>query len=787
MRGLDQDFPLDISISFSKFFDQYQELLQNDNELVRERASKILKLAEDFPELNDGIKDEKRLKELSGPIDNILEDCFSQILQQNEIKLATIPFHNIVLKATQRYKNIIAGAGKDFEPVIKNLDEDHYYIMGCSLILGIYYGYTIDFRRPFYYDIPDAMGIIRHYRILYNGDFVKINKTENAKDITDADVAELLDNFDNVAIWKEKFPPNSWEFKGIVLANMFDATTDVSLSDFKTSLIKYDKKEGDFADSFQQIFRSIFNLHEIKVGFSNYDIKTQSFHQVPFKNIDSYILFDQYTKNCQTALCKNSYDYLFNKAQYFAISDVEKFRTNSSNDVMYTNFAAQDIKSAILAPIESGGELLGVLEIVSPNTFELNSINANKLKDVMPYLVYAVLRSKAQIESEIEVIIQQECTSIHSSVYWKFKNEAIRFKRENVEDNHVSFREIVFDNVYPLFGQIDIKGSSEARNHAIQKDVALQLSEVLAIIDKVIDIEPMPIYEQLRYRTAQYINTITEQLQVDSEQNILNFIMQEINPLFIHFSTKNKELENLIKAYNEMLGDGMNTIYKYQKDFDDSVTRINKKMSSLLDKKQLNAQEMYPHFFERFKSDGVEHNMYIGESITEKKSFSKVYLYNLRLWQLQMMCEMETAYYQMKSHLPMPLEVTSMVLVFNTPLSVRFRMDEKRFDVDGAYNARYEVVKKRVDKSTIKGTNERLTEEGKLVIVYSQASDEVEYIKYIHFLQAKNYLKEDIEIVELEELQGITGLKAIRVSIKFEKNVKEKEYYTYNDLIEELN
>ena len=48
---------------------------------------------------------------------------------------------------------------------------------------------------------------------------------------------------------------------------------------------------------------------------------------------------------------------------------------------------------------------------------------------------------------------------------------------------------------------------------------------------------------------------------------------------------------------------------------------INKKMASLLDQKQDEAQGMYPHYFERFKSDGVEHNMYIGESYHQAKEF----------------------------------------------------------------------------------------------------------------------------------------------------------------------
>ena len=117
-------------------------------------------------------------------------------------------------------------------------------------------------------------------------------------------------------------------------------------------------------------------------------------------------------------------------------------------------------------------------------------------------------------------------------------------------------------------------------------------------------------------------------------------------------------------------------------------------------------------------------------------------------------------------------------------------MDEKRFDVDGTYNARYEVVKKRVDKAHIKGTEERITQPGKIAIIYSQKEDEKEYLKYIAFLQHKKLLNKDVEILELEDLQGVTGLKAIRVSVLYSKdsdNDKDKDYYTYKDLMVQLN
>ena len=112
-------------------------------------------------------------------------------------------------------------------------------------------------------------------------------------------------------------------------------------------------------------------------------------------------------------------------------------------------------------------------------------------------------------------------------------------------------------------------------------------------------------------------------------------------------------------------------------------------------------------------------------------------------------------------------------------MSIEFRIDEKRFDVDGAYNIRYEIIKKRIDKARIVKTNERLTQPGKIAIVYSQKKDALEYRKYIKHLQSTNYLNPKIEDLEIEELQGVSGLRALRVEVNYdlqkEKNVSLEE------------
>jgi len=176
---------------------------------------------------------------------------------------------------------------------------------------------------------------------------------------------------------------------------------------------------------------------------------------------------------------------------------------------------------------------------------------------------------------------------------------------------------------------------------------------------------------------------------------------------------------------------------------------------------------MYPHYFEKFKTDGVEFNIYVGASLEERQPFDLMFLRNLRLWQLMVMCEVTRRAAALKPQLKVPLETTQLILIHSQPLAIRFRQDERKFDVDGAYNIRYEIVKKRVDKALIRDTDERLTQPGKIAIVYSQAREATEYLEYIEYLQNKNILTEEVEQMEIEELQGVSGLKALRVQVKY--------------------
>ena len=174
-------------------------------------------------------------------------------------------------------------------------------------------------------------------------------------------------------------------------------------------------------------------------------------------------------------------------------------------------------------------------------------------------------------------------------------------------------------------------------------------------------------------------------------------------------------------------------------------------------------------------TDGVEFNIYIGQSIAPRRKFDEIYLRNMKIWQLTVLSRAAKLTHAMESELSHPLKTTQLILAHSIPLSISFRTAERKFDVDGAYNIRYEIVKKRIDKVRIKDTNERLTQPGKIASVYSQAKEAGEYLEYVEFLQNQKILKPGVDNYDLEELQGVIGLKALRVEVNFDMETSRSD------------
>jgi len=765
--------PFKTLIAFHKIIKSFEETALSEVEFQATYAKSLLEEIKKYPALVNGIENTADLHPYEPIIKVLLADLFPRSLTKNEIKAITIPFYLYTFNHSERLDNILRDAGDHYDFSYRDISSDTYYILNCCMIISQYFGVKVDaMDMPIFLDIPDKNNIMHHYRVLFNADFMDIIPTDRAVQLSQEDIIELIDNFSDIALWKSKFPEQSWILKGFSIMTLFDATTENAVSSFKSNLLLEDKAAQ--MEEIQDIFRSIYKIDDLRIGLTSFEKVREEFNlRIVEKQLYSHLLYDSTIAECEEMLCNETLESLLSKEELLVVPDIDKLPTTDPKKAFFINkLKQQHVKSFIFAPLIQGDKVLGILEMSSSKVRALNSVNANKLNFILPFIKDKVSKAFSETENQIEAIIQKEYTSIHPSVKWRFQEEAIRYLNDRAFGKDYTLQEIVFEHVYALYGQIDVQGSSESRNQAIKQDLIHQVTDLIELFTAINQEHRLPLFEQKIFDLERNLETLDHSLSNDTEQVILDHFNIEVHPILDNFrkNNKNSSIVKTINAYFDRINPAIGGLYEARQDYDNSITLINKKLVTILDEKQLEAQEYFPHYYERYKTDGIEHNMFIGASIAPDKNFELYYLKNLRLWQLQVMCEMESQFRVLQPELPHQLEVTSLILVFATPISIRFKMDEKQFDIDGSYNVRYEIAKKRIDKAKIKGSTERITQKGKLVIVYSYGHEETEYLGYINLLQHKGLLNDDIEKFEVEDLQGLIGLKAIRVGFKVQDN-----------------
>ncbi len=766
------ELPVKVLLSMAPLFKEVERLAADKKHPLFKSSKDILAYVNQFPELRTGIEDFSQLDKYEEALNLMLQPLFPPLLQPNEIKAVAVPFLYKAFHPTTRFAQIIENAGPNHDLQMNGFNIEKSYFFACSFILARYYEQPIlKLNRPLFLDIPNKnTGQMHHYRLMFNADNIEITKTDKAPELTPSDIDELLANADNQALWKKKFPPNSYIIKGFGIMNLFDVTPDAIISKTRALFLRTDDQ---VFPEFQQNIRDLFGNPDLMVGVSNYDTcQKRAISSFLIKTSQSLFMKEGEEIDYRTFFCDGVNSCVLDNAQVIAFSDIDAYAEKVHFNTFSKRLKKKGIQSVILIPIPIKEHHMQLIEIASTKKNELNTLVSAKLDNIVPFIKIAAERYYEESENVIESTIQENYTSIHPTVKWRFIRAATNFNRQKIQGIEAPILEdIVFENIYPLYGQSDIVGSSTARNIAVQADLELQLSLVIDTFERVMDLQYLPIYKKLIYRVQTCLQNVKKGLNAGDEAGILDFLKMEIYPVFNHAMTLSPEIKEIVEEYIGQIDPGLKVIYLQRKAYEQSVNLLNDKLAGFLDRRQAEAQEMFPHYFERYKTDGVEYNMYIGDSLVNTHDFNELYLQNLRLWQLETMCKIENVAFDMMNEMPYPLRVASLILVYSSPLSIKFHMDQKQFDVDGAYNARYEIVKKRIDKSFIKGTEERLTQAGKIAIVYSQDSDVPEYLNYIEFLQSENKLGK-VEMLELEDLQGISGLKAIRVEVVYSKGQK---------------
>lgn len=579
-------------------------------------------------------------------------------------------------------------------------------------------------------------------------------------------------SFEDIAPLLAAIDLRKFEFSGFTILKFINKTEEQAAVkiqnliarlpnlDILTDILSFNKEM--IWDELKDIIRTITNSAKVQCSF----FPLLELNGVPILTSDlskESIFFGELLTR-ESAACSNEvYNYL--KAPYTISHGLDD--NFSSSDAHFVSYLTHlGLKTYVCFPLNNKGKLVGFLEIFAKEAAVLEKKQVLNIASFLPLITNLAIDLVATFKSSMDKVILDKYTSIQEAVQWKFNQEAANYLSElSVRAEEVAIKNIRFEKVYPVYGAVDVRNSTKLRNMAYKKDSYQRLAVIQLIVDQLESTGLAGDDQKFMYR-FNLVKSWLDEGQLDNYLlDILSFFQDEVPPFLQTLNTQDLILG---KYKEEYLRDNLGpygVVNGTSEQFEDTLALLNTIISHELDIFNAFVQAQFPSYFEKFRTDGIEYDMYIGQSITPTKFFDPTILQNIRKQQIISMVSIARKTFAVIDELPISLVTTQLLFVHPNTIDISFRQDERRFDVEGGYNIRYEVIKKRIDKAYIKDTNERLVQPNKIAIVYSSHRVEQELNTILREIAEEKFIIDEIEHVFLDELQGIEQLKAFRVTV----------------------
>ena len=699
-------------------------------------------------------------------LDMLMLPLFPSVFAEGDAAAAMVPFEYRSVYSTPAFKRLFTEEAGMLGGRV-NLDLRTFtYGKLLSAYLHIFrsiYKIEIPFDYPVIFTTQDpTTGLDKHFRIRTDLRFVQIRALEDIPQIDDQTQRRLLANFTDLTEWMELIPPSNFEFYGFSVVRAYDVTDEQVIGLLERDLIAEESQVGRTSlPDVEDHVRTLLAMPHVELGLSTIDGDEFYLLNEPSQPLaDTF--FAHSTRHDISALEGSIFERALESRTLQTVEDLDEIADRSPIE---NELHRWGVRCVIAAPLYVHSDRIGVLYLWSPVPRSLDALNVMKLLEILPIFSAAVRRVRDEMRNRVQNVILGRYTAIHPSVEWRFRQAAMKIIQRQEEGNSTEVEPIVFEDVYPLYAATDIRSSSAYRNEAVQRDLLEHLKLAEDILTTAKEEQPLAIFFHLLARIDRYKASLQDGLTSGSEAAAREFLQSDLEPILLSLSDLSDDLSVCVDRYLEAADFNDGTLYKRSRAYETSVSTINETISAYLDVEQRKIQRAFPHYFEKRQTDGVDFSIYVGASILSDGEFDPVSVSVLRLWHLMVMCGIALRVQSLNAQLDLPLETTHLVIVQNASIDIRYRFDETRFDVDGPHHVRFEIMKQRVEKANVKGSTERLTQPGRIAIVYSQDREASEYAQYISYLQDSGYIGRDIEDLTLDDLQGMKGLKALRAPV----------------------
>ncbi len=770
-QAVSEQFPETI-LTFRPFINYLKSRKEETNCHKDRFFSFVIEQFENNPELLKPI-DINKVKDYADQMQMIYSMVSPVIEDENKHPWALcLPLKPVVFYSTNAYFNLVTNiaTGNLRKSIITRNPEEirrKRLEFTYSLILEKLYSIPSFFSRDIVHSLDDEeTGLTKYYKLNLDVRFIEIYATRAFPELK----AEELrlgthDHNEALAFFEKRLPLDLFRFEGFGITTITDVTAEYALENIKNIILNRSSfEEENYYTSVIDSLKALAGSNDIEFGL------------LPVLKVNNKLVFND-TECVNSKLMSAASEkgigemtYMSLANEYFKNPKQIFFREISTEDEAKQPYLkilkAKGIRGYALSPVYFNNALAGVLEIYSEKKGVFHESLLSKLDPAMPLLAQLLKNNVDEFNNSIDHVVKEKFTAIQPSVQWKFNEAAWHYVRdEHLQTRQREIEEIVFEKVYPLYGAVDIRNSTVERNAAQRSDLRIQFTILLEVLNELKHESGFGLLDEKIFLSRKWLDKINSSSGFNQEVRLNDFLENNILPFLLQFKEGNPALASTVEKYFQAIDADNGVATESRRQLETSMNTIISSVNKYMEMMKGEIQQAYPSYFEKFRTDGVEYDIYIGQSIAPEKPFNDIYLKNLRLLQLTSMAAIAKYSNALLPQLAKPVETTQLIFIHSQPIDIKFRKDEKRFDVEGSYNIRYHIVKKRIDKVNIKNTKTRLTQPGKIALVYFSQKEADEYIGYIRYLQEQNILTNDLEELDLEELQGVSGLKALRVGV----------------------
>jgi hypothetical protein len=611
-------FPFKTVLSLRLLVEYWEERIRSGD--VPVFTDNMLRYIEQAPELRQPIQNFSDLREHAPFINFLMTAAIPLATSATDLVAVIEPFHFKSIYSTPAFDANIDLT--DFErQAVDNVPGGQVTLgktlRACLMILEKYQNSRIvsENPKPVLVNLKDrTTGLDRVYKVELNHQFCEIVPRKSPKMIDKNIIKFLIEKIYDVDLWLQYFRPDEYEFHGFLIMRMVDVTEQEMLSSIKYDLLeRHAVMRRESFTRIQHKLRSLFGMSDIRLGIAYLDPANNLVVSNPLMESWESLMHgmeDLHGHNVAGSVYERSW---FEKRSI----TIENLNEYPFRSVIEETFLADGIQNILLAPLIDEGETIGMLELASPTPGKLNPVSAHKVEQVLPMFTAAVKRVKEEMFTEVRALIQEECTAIHPTVQWRFFEAGLALIHKRRHNEKAVLEEIVFRDVYPLYGMADVRNSSIERNVAIQRDLQQNLTLAKDLLCTILASRKLPLVAEAIFKAEEQFVKLSRGLNSGDESDVLDFLKAEVNSLLDCFA-EDAALQRPIARYRSHLHPVFGVVYTRRQAFEESLAQINQTISVHLEDAEEEAQKIFPHYFEKYKTDGVRVYAIPGQRVAER-------------------------------------------------------------------------------------------------------------------------------------------------------------------------